>query len=43
MLKTNAPERQAILLRLALAAVGVGVLVFAWVRVLQWAGGPVEP
>jgi hypothetical protein len=43
MLKTNAPARQATLLRLALAAVGVGMLVFTWVRVLQWAGGPVEP
>lgn len=43
MLKTNAPQRPAILLRLTLAAVGVGVLVFTWVRVLQWAGGPVEP
>jgi hypothetical protein len=43
MLKTNAPERQAILLRLALAAVGMGMLVFTWVRLLQWAGGPAEP
>ena len=43
MLKTNAPSRQATLIRLTLAAVGVGVLVFTWVRVLQWAGGPVEP
>lgn len=43
MLKTNAPTRQAKLLRLTLAAVGVGMLVFTWVRVLQWAGGPVEP
>jgi hypothetical protein len=43
MLKTKAPERQTTLLRLTLAAVGVGVLVFTWVRVLQWAGGPVEP
>ena len=43
MLKTNAPTPRAKLLRLTLAAVGVGVLVFTWVRVLQWAGGPVEP
>ena len=43
MLKTNAPERQVILRRLMLAAVGMGVLVFTWVRLLQWAGGPTEP
>jgi hypothetical protein len=43
MLKTNAPERQATLLRLMLAAVGMGMLVFTWVRILQWAGGPAEP
>jgi hypothetical protein len=43
MLKTNAPERQAMLLRLTLAAVGMGMLVFTWVRILQWAGGPAEP
>ena len=43
MLKTNAPKPQAMLVRLTLAAVGVGVLVFTWVRLLQWAGGPVEP
>jgi hypothetical protein len=43
MLKTKAPARQATILRLTLAAVGVGVLVFTWVRVLQWAGSPVEP
>ena len=43
MLKTNAPERQAIFLRLTLAAVGMGMLVFTWVRILQWAGGPAEP
>lgn len=43
MLKTNAPERQATLLRLTLAAVGMGMLVFTWVRILQWAGGPAEP
>jgi hypothetical protein len=43
MLKTNAPERQATLLRLMLAVVGMGMLVFTWVRILQWAGGPAEP
>jgi len=43
MLKTNVPERQAALLRLTLAAVGMGMLVFTWVRILQWAGGPAEP
>ena len=43
LLKTNDPARQAMLLRLMLAAVGMGLLVFSWVRLLQWAGGPVEP
>ena len=33
MLKTNAPERQATLLRLMLAVVGMGLLVFI---VLWW-------
>lgn len=39
MLKTNAPERQATLIRLMLAVVGVGLLAFTWFQVLQWAGG----
>lgn len=43
MLKTNVPERQATLLRLMLAVAGMGMLVFTWVRILQWAGGPAEP
>ena len=43
MLKTKAPERQAMIVRLMLAAAGVGLLVFTWVRLLQWAGGPAEP
>ena len=43
MLKTKAPERQAMLVRLMLAAVGMGLLVFTWVRILQWAGGSAEP
>jgi hypothetical protein len=38
MLKTNAPERQAMVLRLTLAIVGMGLLVFTWFQVLQWAG-----
>jgi hypothetical protein len=37
LLKTNVPDRQAMILRLALAIVGMGLLVFTWVRVLQWA------
>jgi hypothetical protein len=36
LLKTNA-ERQAMILKLALAIVGMGLLVFTWVRILQWA------
>ncbi len=38
MLKSNAPERQAALLRLMLAVVGMGLLVFTWFQVMQWAG-----
>jgi hypothetical protein len=38
MLKTNAPERQAMLVRLMLAVVGMGLLVFTWFQLLQWAG-----
>jgi hypothetical protein len=37
MLKTNAPERQAMLVRLMLAVVGLGLLVFTWFQLLQWA------
>ncbi len=43
MLKTKAPDRQTMLVRLMLAAVGMGLLVFTWVRILQWAGGSAEP
>ena len=43
MLRTNAPVRQATIVRLLVAAAGVGLLVFTWVRLLQWAGGPAEP
>ena len=43
MLKTNAPERQAMLLRLMLAVAGMGLLVFTWFQLLQWAGGAGAP
>ena len=43
MLKTNAIVRQATIVRLVVAAASVGLLVFTWVRLLQWAGGPAEP
>jgi hypothetical protein len=37
MLKSNAPERQAALVRLMLAVVGMGLLVFTWFQIMQWA------
>ena len=38
MLKSNAPDRQAALVRLVLAVVGMGLLAFTWFQLLQWAG-----
>jgi hypothetical protein len=38
MLKSKAPDRQASLVRLMIAVVGMGLLVFTWFRLLQWAG-----
>jgi hypothetical protein len=43
LLKTNVPERQATLLRLMIAVVGMGLLVFTWFQLLRWAGGAGEP
>jgi hypothetical protein len=38
MLKSKAPDRQANLVRLMIAVVGMGLLVFTWFQLLQWAG-----